>query len=219
MAHIGGWPLKIGSYLIWLIVAVGAGIVVLLGYFMDVPMILAARESLMHWAVILAATAVFMGLINLLLVHWNRISTQSKGWVFSAILVVFMLEMLVLGLIFGPDHKLVLFFFTYVQLPVEISLMAILAVVLVVAGFQLIRRRRDLLSMVFMGSALVVLVGTLPWIVGSESEIVRMLGELRAWLTQVWAVAGARGILLGVALGAAATGLRVIIGVDRPYGD
>jgi len=70
-----------------------------------------------------------------------------------------------------------------------------------------------------MGSALVVLVGTLPWVIGSESEIVRMLGELRAWLTQVWAVAGARGILLGVALGAAATGLRVIMGVDRPYGD
>jgi hypothetical protein len=178
--------LKIGSYLVWLIVA---------------------------------ATAVVMGLVNLLVVHWNKISTQSKDWVFSAILVVFMLEMLVLGLIFGPDHKLVLFFFTYVQLPVEISLMAILAVVLVVAGFQVIRRRRDLLSMTFMGSALVVLVGTLPWVFGGESEIVRALGELRAWLTQVWAVAGARGILLGVALGAAATGLRVIMGVDRPYGD
>jgi hypothetical protein len=29
---------------------------------------------------------------------------------------------------------------------------------------------------------------------------------------------GARGLLLGIALGALLTGLRVIFGVDRPYG-
>ncbi|MGD8814087.1 MAG: hypothetical protein PVI78_06380, partial [Anaerolineales bacterium] len=89
--------MKIGSYLIWLIVAVGAGVIVLLGYFVDIPLILEARESLMYWAVILAASAVFMGLINLVVVHWNKISTQSRGWIYSAILVVFLLEMLILG--------------------------------------------------------------------------------------------------------------------------
>jgi hypothetical protein len=31
-------------------------------------------------------------------------------------------------------------------------------------------------------------------------------------------MAGARGILLGVALGTVATGLRILIGADRPYG-
>jgi hypothetical protein len=30
-------------------------------------------------------------------------------------------------------------------------------------------------------------------------------------------VAGARGILLGVALGSLTTGLRILIGADRPY--
>ena len=211
--------MKIGNYLIWAAVAVGAGIIVLLGYFVELPLILETRASLMHWAVILAAAAVFMGLINLMMVHWRKISTQSKGWVYSALLIIFLLETLVLGLIFGPDHKLVLLLFTYIQLPVEISLMGILAVVLVVAGYRLIQRRRDMLSMVFMGTALLVLVGTLPWMIGGEGVIVRILGEIRAWLTQVWAVAGARGILLGVALGAAATGLRVLLGADRPYGD
>lgn len=211
--------MKIGYYLIWAVVAVGVGLVVLLGYFVDLPFILAARSSLMHWAVILAAAAVFMGLINLLLVHWSKISAQTKGWGYSALLIVFLLETLAVGLIFGSDHQAVLLMFTYIQLPVEISLMAILAVVLVVAGYRLIRRRRDVLSMVFMGTALIVLLGTLPWMNGGEGVIVRRLGELRAWLTQIWAVAGARGILLGVALGAATTGLRVLLGADRPYGD
>jgi len=31
-------------------------------------------------------------------------------------------------------------------------------------------------------------------------------------------VAGARGILLGVSLGVIATGVRILIGSDRPYG-
>jgi hypothetical protein len=34
---------------------------------------------------------------------------------------------------------------------------------------------------------------------------------------QVPTVAGARGIILGIALGAAATGLRVLLGFDQPY--
>jgi hypothetical protein len=42
--------------------------------------------------------------------------------------------------------------------------------------------------------------------------------DLRAWISQVWAAGGARGILLGVALGATATGLRVLLGTERPYG-
>jgi hypothetical protein len=32
-------------------------------------------------------------------------------------------------------------------------------------------------------------------------------------------MAGARGILLGVALGTVATGLRVLLGIDRPYSE
>jgi hypothetical protein len=38
------------------------------------------------------------------------------------------------------------------------------------------------------------------------------------WITQVIALGGARGILIGVALGTLTTGLRVLFGADRPYG-
>jgi hypothetical protein len=210
---------KLGYYLLWVAVAIGAGVLVLLGYFIDLPFILEIRSDLLHWAVVLAAAAVFMGLLNLGLVHWEKINSQGGDWGYSAILILALVFTLVLGLILGPDHSWMVLAFTYIQLPVEISLMAIMAVVLVMAGYRLIRQRRDLLSMVFMGTALIVLLGTLPWVVEGDSVIVRSLGVVRAWLTQVWAVAGARGILIGVALGAAATGLRVLIGADRPYGD
>jgi hypothetical protein len=44
------------------------------------------------------------------------------------------------------------------------------------------------------------------------------LVELRYWIAQVPAMAGARGLLLGIGLGIVATGLRILIGSDRPYG-
>jgi hypothetical protein len=210
---------KLGYYLLWAAVAIGAGVLVLMGYFVDLPLIMEIRSSLMHWAVVLSAAAVFMGLLNLGMVHWEKVNSQGGDWGYSAVLIISLVLTLILGLILGPDHRWMVLVFTHIQLPVEISLMAIMAVVLVMAGYRLIRQRRDMLSMVFMGAALIVLLGTLPWVVQGDSVIVRMLGVVRAWLTQVWAVAGARGILIGVALGAAATGLRVLIGADRPYGD
>ncbi len=44
-----------------------------------------------------------------------------------------------------------------------------------------------------------------------------LIGEMRDWISQVWSLAGMRAILLGVALGAIMTGLRVLMGADRPY--
>jgi len=43
-------------------------------------------------------------------------------------------------------------------------------------------------------------------------------GIVRPFIAQVLAAGGARGILIGVALGTLTTGLRVLLGSDRPYG-
>jgi hypothetical protein len=41
---------------------------------------------------------------------------------------------------------------------------------------------------------------------------------LRPWLQHVLALGGARGLLIGIGLGTLTTGLRVLVGADRPYG-
>ncbi len=211
--------MKVGAYILWAAVAIGCGVFVLLGYFLEVRVVLALRLLLMQWAVLLAAAALLIGLFNLLTVHWNKLSSQEAGWPYSAVLIAFFLLTLFLGLFFGPDNDVVLLLFEYVQIPVEASLSALLAVTLTFAGFRLISRRRDLVSLIFVGSALVVLLGTSPWAISNEGLIARGVSDLRTWISQVWAAGGARGVLLGVALGAITTGLRVLMAVDRPYGD
>ena len=205
--------------MIWAAAAVIAGFFVLLGYFIDHEVIDNLRLILIRWAVLLAAVALFLGLFNLLSDHWSKVSEQVTGWPYSAILILAFLVTLILGLVFGPDNQVSLGLFNYIQLPIEASLMALLAVSLAVAGFRLMSRRRDLFSLVFVGTALLVLLGTGPWLTGGESQFYILIGEVRNWLVQVWASGGARGIVLGVALGAVLTGLRVLLAVDRPYGD
>jgi hypothetical protein len=211
--------MKLGAYVIWAAVATATGLFVLLGYFFQLDLLLGLRLLLIQWAVLLAAGALFLGLFNLLSVHWNKVSLQENGWPYSAVLILSFLVTLVLGLLFGPDYQAVMLLFRYVQLPVEASLLALLAVSLTLAGFRLVSRRRDMASLVFLAAAFLTLLGTAPWPVASDSSTALFVGDLRAWISQVVAAGGARGILLGVALGAITTGLRVLLASDRPYGD
>lgn len=213
--------MKIGSYLVWAPVAVGAGLVVLMGYFVPDSLnpLAAVRVLILRWVVWLAAAALLVGLVNLLAVHWSKISDLEPGWAYSAVVVLFFLATLTLGLVFGLDYPIVSLLLQYVQLPVEASLMALLAITLVLAGVRLAVRRRHATTVIFLAVALLVLVGTGPWPVASGSGLHEAAIVLRRWIMQVFASGGARGIVLGVALGAIATGLRVLLASDRPYAD
>jgi len=199
--------------LISIAIAVAIGVVVLLGFFLDLPVLVSVRVTFLRWAVILASIALVVGVVNLLGVHWRKVSGSQPGSAYSVVLIVSLLATLVVVGFFGPTAPWSMWVFNYIQVPIETSLMAILAVVLAYAAARLLNRRLNLFSLVFLGTALLVLVGTasLP---GLDAPA---LNDLRAWFERVPATAGARGILLGVALGTIATGLRILMGADRPY--
>lgn len=196
-------------------IAIAVGLVVLLGYFIELPALIAIREVFVRWAVILTSVTLFVGVANLLAVHWRRAAKAQPGGSYSVILLLAFAISFAVFIFFGPTGYWSLWIFNYIQVPAESSLMALLAVVLAYAGARLFNRRIDLFSLVFLLTALTVLLGmaTIP-IINAP-----LLEEVRAWITQVPAVAGSRGILLGVALGTIATGLRILIGSDRPYGE
>jgi hypothetical protein len=195
-------------------VAIGVGILVLLGYF--VPGIFGdVRNILVFWAVGVAAFALLVGVVNLLSVHWRKIQSNKPEAVYSVILIIsFILTLAVVGWD-SPTGPWSMWIFNNFQIPAESSLMAILAVVLALASARLLRRRTDSFSVIFLVTALVVLLGTAPiYLIG----VIPGLSSIRNFIAQVLSVAGARGILLGVALGSIATGLRILMGTDRPYG-
>ncbi|HLE23082.1 MAG TPA: hypothetical protein VI701_02155 [Anaerolineales bacterium] len=208
-----------GLGIVWAAIAISFGLIVLQGYFIDLEVLRDVRTMVLQWAVVLAAAALLLGVVNLLAVHLSKIGAQEKGWPYSAVLVGALVVTLLVGLFFGEESPLVLAVFQYIQQPVESTLAGLLAVSLTLGAVRLLSRRRDRRTYVFLVTAFLVMLGTGPWLIGSNGGLHQLMGEARAWLSQVWAAGAARGLLLGVALGATATGLRVLLGADRPYGD
>ena len=196
-----------------LVLAVLTGVIVLVGYF--IPALAPIQGILLNWALILAGMAAVVGVFNLILVHGTKITKREKGTVYSAILLISLFATLLFGIVLGPDHPDMRLLVNAVIVPVEASLMALLAVTLLYASIRLLRRRANLMSILFIATALLMLVGsvTLPF-----GEIGALNNFLRPWFQHVLALGGARGILIGVALGTLTTGMRVLFGIDRPYG-
>ena len=94
--------------------------------------------------------------------------------------------------------------------------MSILTITLIYATIRLLRRRLDVMSILFVVVAVIFLALRMPTPFGpllgegGTERAVDFLGMLSD--------GGARGLLIGIALGTLLTGLRVLFGVDRPYG-
>jgi hypothetical protein len=192
-------------------------LVVLAGYFVQNPLLQALRSIFLQWAVLLAGVALVVGIINLFVVHWRKASSGEKGSLYSIITVFSLVVTIAVVGYFQPAEYWGLWVYNYIQVPVETSLMAILTVVLVFTTIRLVRRKMNLFSIIFIGTGLLMILGAAPML-GFSLDILHGPEGLRAFIAQVPATAGARGLLIGVALGTIATGVRVLVGVDRPYG-
>ncbi len=198
-------------------VAMAVSALVLLGYFLPLRPLVVIRGLLLQWAIILAAAALLAGMFQLLLVHWMNLRRQPAKAGYSLVLILSLLASFGLTLYEGLGGASTRWMMQYLILPVAGSLLALLAVTLAYASVNLLRRRGGLLSLLFFFSLLFALLGVaaLPGV----GNLPFLSDTLRPWIAQVPAAAGARGILLGVALGILATGLRVLMGTDRPYRD
>ena len=201
--------------------ALFSGGVVLAGYL--VPGLAGFRDGLVRGAVIVAAFAFILGVFNILRVHSRQVLARRPGWPYSLVLLV----ALVIGMIPGILEiaqmaarrdlpildALVDLVFDHIVSPLGASLAGLLVFTLALAAFRLLRARRSAGSVVFLIVAAVALLGSTP-IVGLE-----WLADVRDWIVNVPGMAGARGLLLGVALGTVIAGLRIFLTIERPYSE
>ncbi len=170
---------------------------------------------LVSWAAIVIAFALFLGFANVISVHWTRIRSQKPGTIYSGILLLSLVGTLIVGFYSGgPNSYGSQLVFDFVLQPLEATFFALLAIFIAAAAFRAFRIR-DLETFFFVLFAVIVLLGQVPLGIYLWPE----LPVIKDWILNVPTLAGVRGILLGVALGTIATGLRILIGADRPYTD
>jgi hypothetical protein len=199
---------------IWLpgLVSGVAGLLVLGGYFLPSVRFLAeARSTVLEWAIIIGAFGLLLGLLNIVKVHGRRIANLEAGWPYSLILLLAALAAWIPGIL--PLDYVKDATFEYILGPLGAGLAALMVFALVLAAVRMLRVRQSPEVPVFLVVVGVVLLGSTP-LAGSG-----LLAGFRDWLIRVPGMAGARGLLLGVALGTVITGLRVILATERPQAE
>jgi hypothetical protein len=196
------------------IVTILSGAVVLLGYFIQAEAMANVQLAMLEWAVILAATAALVGIISLLGVHFRKFFKKGKRDIYSPILILSCLGTFIYGLYLGPSSTSYQYIVTSIQKPVETSLLALLAVSLALVSLQLLRRRKDLMAIIFVLAVIVFLFEYSGFLTTIRSPLVSYIVSALNRLP----LAGARGILIGIALGSLLTGIRIMIGSERPLG-
>lgn len=191
-------------------IAISVGLVLLIGYFLPVGLLGQIPQIVLGWGVSLAGVAGLVAILNLLGVHWRKARAPRERDGYSPLFILAFLVTFIAGLVLGPAHAVYQQVVTSIQMPIEASLMGVVAISLTYASIRLFQRRRGVMPFLFVLSAitfLILLSGLLSF--GGSLPIVSFINRLP--------LAGARGILLGVALGSLTSGLRILMAADRPY--
>lgn len=198
------------------------------------------------WFDLLAAVAFILGGGNLLKQNLKRVSDRTRGWGYSAIVVVAFLFTLAVG--FGkagvnPSPQFTdyawsgqyrqigsafWYLFQYAFTPLTATMFSLLAFYIASASFRAFRAK-NLEASLLLGTAFIILLGRTfagvaltSWIdpqiwSGFEYFTGLRLENLTVFIMSVFNTAGNRAIMIGIALGIVATSLKVLLGVERSY--
>ncbi len=216
-----------------------SGVIMIVAYF--VSFAVSWSETVNVWFNILSAVAFVLGAGNLLAVNLEKISSRRPGWAYAAITLVSFFFMLVVGLLkLGavPDPKNPLIHFAgdyetsaspygwmyeYVFSPLTSTMFGLLAFYVASAAFRAFRAK-NVESILLLGTAFIILIAQTAagmfltgWIPQDSVFAVLRFDSLKVGITEHIQTAGMRAITIGIALGVAATSLRLILGIDKSY--
>jgi hypothetical protein len=197
------------------LIAIICGIVVLLAYFVPYTPLQDVSHLIISWAVSLSGVAMLVAIISLLSSHWHKVRQKRRTDQYSLLVIFGFTLTFLIGLVFnGPGNEDYQKVVTHIIFPIEAGLLGALAIGLIVAAFRLYRANRGWMTVVFgISTIFFLLLNSGVFTTGMDFPLIKnALGVL-----QRLPDAGGRGILIGLALGTITAGLRIILGIDRPY--
>lgn len=200
-----------------IIITAIATLIQVIPYYFNIPVIDSASATARDGVLLIVNMAVFVGVISISQVHGKRISRRGDKWMYSLVLIAFMLIMAVSGLPLesiglGLDNSVYDFLFTNVQTPLGSTMYSILAFFITSAAYRAFRARN-------IESALILISGTI--VVMSNAPLFTstfpMFIDWKNWIFDVPNAATMRAVTMGAALGAIALAVRTLMGIERGY--
>jgi len=201
--------------LVFLVAGVVAAVMIVT-YFLDIPVLNGLAQQLQVWALIIQLMAIGLGAINLVRVNYRHMQQKTEGlWIFSAWFMVLFAIMLLLGLVglsTGSENAIYSWVFANVYTSLSSTLYAITGFYIFSAAYRAFRARNIDAAILLIGGVFVILanapVGAVIWkgfpIIGGWFNISGQVPAMRTFT-----ITGALGLL--------AYGFRTLLGKESGF--
>lgn len=190
------------------------GLFMIIQYFVPHWLVNDLAGRFQRWAVILTAFAYVLGMANLFRINAVSVSKRAPDWPYKFIMLAMLLITAAVGIFGGITPGTFFNDRLYLQMyvPMSSTMYATLAFFIASAAFRAFRVRTWQAGLLAV-TAILVMLGRVPF----GQMLWGDIGDLVDWIMTVPNMVAQRGILIGAALGAIATGLKMVFGIERGY--
>lgn len=193
----------------------GVGFFMVVQYFIPLEEFEWIYESILDWTIVIGCFAMLLGLYSLTYVSVNKVRRKTPGWGYNLIALAGLFFMILIGIIPWKESlksgSAFMHLFEYVYIPVQASMFSLLAFYIASAAYRAFRAR-TILATILLVSAMIIMLRLVP--LGPLSGINQWLAN---FILTVPNMAAKRAFWMGVGLGAVATALKIMLGIERTY--
>ncbi|OQX91735.1 MAG: hypothetical protein B6D58_06585 [candidate division Zixibacteria bacterium 4484_95] len=164
------------------------------------------------WVIVIGILALPLGIWSLVKANVEKLKVPGERF-YSAVLLIGFLVMVLTGLKresleYGTAFMTI---FTNVLIPIQATIFSLLAFFIASAAYRAFRAR-SVLATILLLTAFIIMFRFIP--LGPISTV--NLSAV-AWTLSVPNMAAKRAIMMGIGLGATATAIKIILGIERTY--
>jgi hypothetical protein len=164
------------------------------------------------WVIVIGILAMPLGIWSLVKANVGKLKVPGERFYSTVLLVGFVI--MVLTCLKRENLEMGSFFmdlFTYVLVPIQATIFSLLAFFIASAAYRAFRAR-SVLATILLLTAFIIMLRYIP--LGPISTL-----NLKAvsWILSVPNMAANRAIMMGIGLGATATAVKIILGIERTY--
>ncbi|MDK9700898.1 MAG: hypothetical protein OEM52_12190 [bacterium] len=197
-----------------IIILFASGLFMIVQYLVPHYVVNDAAGRIQQWAIIITSAATILGVANLVRVSLDQVMTKKEDWMYKWVILVSLVVTSISGIFWGIEpgtffNDMIYFnFYT----PMASTMYATLAFFIASAAFRAFRVR-SWQAWFLAVTAVIVMLGRVPF----GKMLWNDFPLLVDWIMNVPNTVAQRAILIGAAMGAVATGLKMIFGIERSW--